>query len=83
VNQSKRDRTGFAPSLPQFGRIPAKYGVIWGLQDLRRRLAAYADYHRDQRNCATHAVGNPFFDIKPDASLQVSSMSFNVESSSS
>jgi uncharacterized membrane protein YGL010W len=25
----------------------------------RRQLAAYADYHRDPRNCATHVVGNP------------------------
>jgi uncharacterized membrane protein YGL010W len=25
----------------------------------RRQLAAYADYHRDQRNCAMHVVGNP------------------------
>ena len=25
----------------------------------RRQLAAYADYHRDSRNCAMHIVGNP------------------------
>lgn len=25
----------------------------------RRQLAAYADYHRDPRNCAMHVVGNP------------------------
>lgn len=25
----------------------------------RRRLADYADYHRDERNCAMHIIGNP------------------------
>ena len=25
----------------------------------RRQLAAYADYHRDQRNCTMHVIGNP------------------------
>ena len=25
----------------------------------RHRLAAYADYHRDPRNCAMHIIGNP------------------------
>jgi uncharacterized membrane protein YGL010W len=25
----------------------------------RRRFAVYAEYHRDQRNCATHVVGTP------------------------
>ena len=25
----------------------------------RHKLAAYADYHRDARNCAMHVVGNP------------------------
>ena len=25
----------------------------------RRHLAAYADYHRDQRNCAMHIIGTP------------------------
>jgi uncharacterized membrane protein YGL010W len=30
------------------------------MQDhFRRRLAAYANYHRDERNCAAHAVGIP------------------------
>ena len=24
-----------------------------------RQLAAYADYHRDQRNCMMHVIGNP------------------------
>ena len=25
----------------------------------RRQFAVYAEYHRDQRNCATHVVGTP------------------------
>jgi len=25
----------------------------------RQKLAAYADYHRDPRNCAMHVIGNP------------------------
>jgi uncharacterized membrane protein YGL010W len=24
-----------------------------------RQLAEYADYHRDQRNCLMHIIGNP------------------------
>jgi uncharacterized membrane protein YGL010W len=27
--------------------------------DFRRQLAEYANYHRDERNCAMHIIGNP------------------------
>ena len=28
-------------------------GIFW------RQFAAYADYHRDKRNCAMHIIGTP------------------------
>ena len=58
--------------------------MLWGGQFLegnvrgifRRQLVEYADYHRDQRNCLMHIIGNPILFVA--AVLPLSLLSVTV-----
>jgi uncharacterized membrane protein YGL010W len=48
----------------------------------QRQLAEYADYHRDQRNCLMHIVGNPILFIAAVLPLSLLSVTvFGVQTS--
>src|SRR5262249_44361927 len=47
-----------------------------------RQLAEYADYHRDQRNCLMHIIGNPILFVAAVLPLSLLSVTvFGVETS--
>jgi uncharacterized membrane protein YGL010W len=48
----------------------------------KRQLAEYANYHRDQRNCLTHIVGNPVLFVAAVLPLSLLSVTvFGVQTS--
>ena len=47
-----------------------------------RQLAEYADYHRDQRNCLMHIIGNPILFVAAVLPLSLLSVTvFGVQTS--
>ena len=47
-----------------------------------RQLADYADYHRDQRNCLMHIIGNPILFVAAVLPLSLMSVTvFSVQTS--
>ena len=48
----------------------------------QRQLAEYADYHRDQRNCLMHIIGNPILFVAAVLPLSLLSVTvFGVQTS--
>jgi uncharacterized membrane protein YGL010W len=67
-------RSAHGSARIDLGRLVCLEGSVRGI--FQRQLVEYADYHRDQRNCLMHIIGNPILFVA--AVLPLSLLSVTV-----